>query len=189
MVTFPEDIRYFEQYRLISRTVPQTPVNGHARWPEGSGQGGSNPADLLVAIGPPRESERLSRKRRKRSSSTESAELRGYLVNSVKDRYAEADDGVIDFDAGSHAAQLKRQSNAQATKRSRTRLKTMKEELDEERKARKTAEEREQKERERRLQAEEKARVNEEKARVNEEKARVNEAENKILKQKLENKR
>ncbi|KAG5992398.1 hypothetical protein E4U52_002835, partial [Claviceps spartinae] len=125
------------------------------------------------------DSERLSRKR---SSSTSSAELRGHLVDLVKDKYAEADDGVIDFDAGSHAAQLKRQSNAQATKRSRTRLKTMKEELDEERKARKTAEEREQKERERRLQAEEKARVNEEKA-------RANEAENKILKQKLENKR
>ncbi|KAG6086987.1 hypothetical protein E4U31_000650, partial [Claviceps sp. LM219 group G6] len=132
---------------------------------KGSGQSGSNPGDPLIAIGSSCESERLSRKR---SSSTSSAELRGHLVDSVKDRYAEADDGVIDFDAGSHAAQLKRQSNAQATKRSRTRLKTMKEELDEEKKARKTAEEREQKERELRLKAE---------------------AENKILKQKLENKR
>ncbi|KAG5954860.1 hypothetical protein E4U56_007611, partial [Claviceps arundinis] len=156
--------RYFEQYRLISGTVPQTPANGHARWPEGSGaqSSGSNPVVPLIAIGS------SSRKRRKRSLSTESAELRGNLVDSVKDQYAEADDGVIDFDAGSHAAQLKRQSNAQATKRSRTRLKTMKDELDEEKKARKTAEEREQKERELRLKAE---------------------AENKILKQKLENKR
>ncbi|KAG6104125.1 hypothetical protein E4U13_000207 [Claviceps humidiphila] len=178
MVTIPEDVRYFEQYRVISRTVPQTPANGHARWPEGSGaqSSGSNPVDPLIAIGS------SSRKRRKRSLSTESAERRGHLVDSVKDQYAEADDGVIDFDAGSHAAQLKRQSNAQATKRSRTRLKTMKEEFDEEKKARKTAEEREKKERELRLKAEEKARVIEERA-------RVTEAENKILKQKLENKR
>ncbi|KAG6060028.1 hypothetical protein E4U32_003671 [Claviceps aff. humidiphila group G2b] len=171
MVTIPEDTRYFEQYRLISGTVPQTPANGHARWPEGSGaqSSGSNPVDPLIAIGS------SSRKRRKRSLSTESAERRGHLVDSVKDQYAEADDGVIDFDAGSHAAQLKRQSNAQATKRSRTRLKTMKEELDESKK-------RERQERELRLKAEEKVQVIEERA-------RVTEAENKILKQKLENKR
>ncbi|KAG6115684.1 hypothetical protein E4U13_002558 [Claviceps humidiphila] len=156
MPTFPEDVRYFERYKL-SRPVPQIPAE-HARWPEGSGQSGEDPSDPLPSIGSSCEGERLSRKR---SSSTSSAELRGRLVDSVKRKYAKADPGVIDFDAGSHAAQLKRQSNAQASKRSRTRLKTMKEELDE-------AKKRERQERELRLKAE---------------------AENKTLKQKLENKR
>ncbi|KAG5964291.1 hypothetical protein E4U56_002336 [Claviceps arundinis] len=170
MPTFPEDARYFERYKL-SRPVPQTHAN-HARWPEGSGQSGEDPSDPLTSIGSWCEGERLSRKR---SSSTSSAELRGQLVDSVKRKYAKADRGVIDFDAGSHAAQLKRQSNAQASKRSRTRLKTMKEELDESKK-------RERQERELRLKADEQARQ--------ERKLRLQaEAENKTLKQKLENKR
>ncbi|KAG6062937.1 hypothetical protein E4U32_001785 [Claviceps aff. humidiphila group G2b] len=126
MTTIPEDTRYFEQFRL-SRQIPSTP-QGHAGWPEGSGQSGSNPGDPLTSVGSSCERERLSRKR---SSSTSSAELRGHLVDSVKDKYAKVADGVIDFDTGSHAAQLKRQRNAQASKRSRTKLKTMKEELDE----------------------------------------------------------
>ncbi|KAG6104422.1 hypothetical protein E4U13_008379 [Claviceps humidiphila] len=178
MLPIPEDTRYFEQYRLISRTVPQTPANGHARWPEGSGaqSSGSNPVVPLIAIGS------SSRKRRKRSLSTESAELRGHLVDSVKNQYAEADDGVIDFDAGSHAAQLKRQSNAQATKRSRTRLKTMKEELDESKK-------RERQEKEQRLQERELRLKAEEKVQQEREQRLKAEAENKTLRQKLDNQR
>ncbi|KAG6152290.1 hypothetical protein E4U51_000459, partial [Claviceps purpurea] len=61
-----------------------------------------------------------------------------------------------------------RLKNAQASKRSRTRVKTMKEQLDESEKARKLAEEEARREREQRLQAE---------------------AENEILRQQLDNKR
>ncbi|KAG6091709.1 hypothetical protein E4U30_006379 [Claviceps sp. LM220 group G6] len=147
MTTIPEDARYFQQFRL-SRHVPSTP-QGHAGWPEGSGLSGSNPGDPLTSVGSSCESERLSRKR---SSSTSSAELRGHLVDSVKLKYAKLDDGVIDFDTGSHAAQLKRQRNAQASKRSRTKLKTMKEELDETRKQRDKLQKEARQEREQRLQ-------------------------------------
>ncbi|KAG6056669.1 hypothetical protein E4U32_005611 [Claviceps aff. humidiphila group G2b] len=150
------DSKYFEQFRLISRPVRQSPVpptpQSHAGWPEGSGKSGSNTGDPLTSVGSSCESERLSRKR---SSSTSSAELRGHLVDSVKHKYAKLDDGVIDFDAGSHAAQLKRQSNAQATKRSRTKLKTMKAELDETKKQRDQLQKEARQDRELRLKAEE----------------------------------
>ncbi|KAG6111927.1 hypothetical protein E4U31_003899 [Claviceps sp. LM219 group G6] len=167
MTTIPEDARYFQQFRL-SRDVPPTP-QGHAGWPEGSGLSGSNPGDPLTSVGSSCESERLSRKR---SSSTSSAELRGDLVDSVKLKYAKVNDGVIDFDTGSHAAQLKRQRNAQASKRSRTKLKTMKEELDESKKQTRQ-------ERELRLKAEEKIRQEREK----------HAAELRQIRQQLENKR
>ncbi|KAG5986519.1 hypothetical protein E4U52_000163 [Claviceps spartinae] len=155
MAVIPEDARYFKRFRL-GRYVATTPQT-HAGWPEGSGQSGANPGDPLTSVGSSCDCERL-RESRKRSSSTSSAELRGLLVDSVKHKYAKVDDGVIDFDAGSHAAQLKRQSNAQATKRSRTKLKTMKEELDETKKQRDQLQKEARQDRELRLKAEEKVR-------------------------------
>ncbi|KAG6148013.1 hypothetical protein E4U11_000696 [Claviceps purpurea] len=145
MTTFPEDRRYFEQYKL-NRVVTrsQTPHN-QAWWPEGSDPGGANagiPPNQVESSG---EGERLSRKR---SSSTSSAELRDDNT-SVKHQKYDAEEAAkevekhipLDRKTASHDAQLKRLENAQASKRSRTRLKTMKEQLDESEKARKLAEE------------------------------------------------
>ncbi|KAG6271409.1 hypothetical protein E4U47_003081, partial [Claviceps purpurea] len=72
--TYTKDTRYFERYKLnrsIAQSQTQTPHNqaSQAWWPEGSDPGGAN-------VGVPGEGERLSRKR-KRSSSSPSGELRG----------------------------------------------------------------------------------------------------------------
>ncbi|KAG6128210.1 hypothetical protein E4U12_005341 [Claviceps purpurea] len=106
--------RYFERYKLnrsIAQSQTQTPHNqaSQAWWPEGSDPGGANvgvPPNQVESSG---EGERLSRKR-KRSSSSPSGELRGDDQKKT----------------ASHDAQLQRLKNAQASKRSRTRLNTMK---------------------------------------------------------------
>ncbi|KAG6291652.1 hypothetical protein E4U45_007123 [Claviceps purpurea] len=85
------------------------PPTAQAWWPEGSDPGGANvgvPPNQVESSG---EGERLSRKR-KRSSSSPSGELRGDDQKKT----------------ASHDAQLQRLKNAQASKRSRTRLNTMK---------------------------------------------------------------
>ncbi|KAG6215691.1 hypothetical protein E4U34_005519 [Claviceps purpurea] len=162
MTTFPEDARYFERYKLnrfIAQSQTQTPHNQAWR-PEGSDPGGANAGDPSNHVEPSGEGERLSRKR---SSSTSSGELRGDDQKYDAEEAAEEleKQGVsLDRKTASHDAQLQRLKNAQASKRSRTRSKTMKEQLDESEKARKLAEE----------------------------KARQTEAENKILRQQLENK-
>ncbi|KAG6038791.1 hypothetical protein E4U39_008019 [Claviceps sp. Clav50 group G5] len=161
MAKFPEDMKYFAQYMLKRPTTFGQTLPNHVRWPEGSGESGEILEDPLPSVGSC-ESERLPRKR---SSSTSSAELRGQLVDSVKQKYAKADDGVIDYEKGSHDAQLKREKNAQASKRSRTRSKTMQQRLDESEKGRKLAEEESRQDRELRLKAEEKARQAQEKER------------------------
>ncbi|KAG6022391.1 hypothetical protein E4U19_005071 [Claviceps sp. Clav32 group G5] len=97
----------------------------HGRWPEGSGESGANPAIHSLLL----EVGTCRAKSRKRSSCTSSA--------------------------GSHDAQLKRLRNAQASKRSRTRSKTMQQRLDESVKGRKLAEEESRQDRELRLKAEE----------------------------------
>ncbi|KAG6129672.1 hypothetical protein E4U38_004966 [Claviceps purpurea] len=142
MTTFPEDTRYFEQYKLnrfIAPSQTQTPHNqaSQAWWPEGSDPGGANAGDQVPNhVEPSGEGERLSRKR---SSSTSSGELRGEDTTVKHQKYnAEkaAEDlerqGIpLDRKTASHDAQLQRLENAQASKRSRTRLKIMKEQLDE----------------------------------------------------------
>ncbi|CCE32012.1 hypothetical protein E4U35_007003 [Claviceps purpurea] len=103
--------RYFERYKLnrsIAQSQTQTPHNqaSQAWWPEGSDPGGANvgvPPNQVESSG---EGERLSRKR-KRSSSSPSGELRG-------------DDQK--YDAEKAAEEVEKQ----ASKRSRTRLNTMK---------------------------------------------------------------
>ncbi|KAG6310885.1 hypothetical protein E4U22_003037 [Claviceps purpurea] len=161
MPTFPEDIRYFEQYKLNqfinAQSQTQTPHN-QAWWPEGSDPGGAN------AGGPPNDVEPSGEgelKHQKYDAEEAAKEVEKHIP--------------LDRKTASHDAQLKRLENAQASKRSRTRLKTMKEQLDETQKqldenkiALKLAEERERQEREQRLQAE---------------------AENAILRQQLDNKR
>ncbi|CCE31998.1 uncharacterized protein CPUR_05856 [Claviceps purpurea 20.1] len=141
MTTFPED-RYFEQYKLnrfIAPSQTQTPHTqaSQAWWPEGSDPGGANAGDQVPNhVEPSGEGERLSRKR---SSSTSSGELRGEDTTVKHQKYnAEkaAEDlerqGIpLDRKTASHDAQLQRLENAQASKRSRTRLKIMKEQLDE----------------------------------------------------------
>ncbi|KAG6061204.1 hypothetical protein E4U16_006356 [Claviceps sp. LM84 group G4] len=166
MANFPEDTKYFQKYMLNCSTtfaptlpdvlptlpdvvptlpdiVPTLPSH-EVWWPEGSEESGAIPEDPLPSVGSC-ESGRLRRKRRRRSSSTSSstssAELRDHLVDSVKQKYAEAADGVIDYDKGSHDAQLRRERNAQASRRSRSGLKTMQQRLDESEKGRKLAEE------------------------------------------------
>ncbi|KAG6124250.1 hypothetical protein E4U12_008434, partial [Claviceps purpurea] len=119
--------------RVVTRS--QTP-HDQAWWPEGSDPGGANagiPPNQVESSG---EGERLSRKR---SSSTSSAELRDDDTSSVKHQKYDAEEAAkevekhipLDRKTASHDAQLKRLENAQASKRSRTRLKTMKEQLDE----------------------------------------------------------
>ncbi|KAG6215692.1 hypothetical protein E4U34_005520 [Claviceps purpurea] len=178
MPTFPEDIRYFEQYKLNQFINAQSQTqHNQAWWPEGSDPGGANAGGPPNDVEPSGEGERLSRKR---SSSTSSAELRDDNTSSIKHQKYDAEEAAkevekhipLDRKTASHDAQLKRLENAQASKRSRTRLKTMKEQLDETQKqldenkiALKLAEERERQERElrlqerqQRLQAEERAR-------------------------------
>ncbi|KAG6154991.1 hypothetical protein E4U37_001571 [Claviceps purpurea] len=110
------NIRYFEQYKLNRFvTQSQTPHN-QAWWPEGSDPGGANASGPPNHVEPSGEGERLSRKR---SPSTSSAELRDDNTSSKQ--------GIpLDRRTASHDAQLQRLKNAQASKRSRTRLKTMK---------------------------------------------------------------
>ncbi|KAG6227671.1 hypothetical protein E4U25_007791, partial [Claviceps purpurea] len=106
-------------------------------------------------VEPSGEGERLSRKR---SSSTSSGELRGddQKYDAEKTAGELEKQGVpLDRKTASHDAQLKRLRNAQASKRSRTRSKTMKEQLDESEKARRLAEEEARQDRQQRLQAEE----------------------------------
>ncbi|KAG6285270.1 hypothetical protein E4U45_000486 [Claviceps purpurea] len=183
MPTFPEDIRYFEQYKLNqfinAQSQTQTPHN-QAWWPEGSDPGGANAGGPPNDVEPSGEGERLSRKR---SSSTSSGELRGEDTTVKHQKYnAEkaAEDlerqGIpLDRKTASHDAQLKRLENAQASKRSRTRLKTMKEQLDETQKQ---------------LDENKKAlKLAEERARQAEERERQRDAENEYLRQQLENKR
>ncbi|KAG6154992.1 hypothetical protein E4U24_002658 [Claviceps purpurea] len=130
MTTFPEDRRYFEQYKL-NRVVTrsQTPHN-QAWWPEGSDPGGANAGIPPNDVEPSGEGERLSRKR---SLSTSSGELPGDDQKYDAEEAAKEVEKHIPLDrkTASHDAQLKRLENAQASKRSRTRLKTMKEQLDE----------------------------------------------------------
>ncbi|KAG6236700.1 hypothetical protein E4U23_000229 [Claviceps purpurea] len=157
MTTFPEAI----QAHAPSQT--QTPHN-QAWWPEGSDPGGANAGNPPNHVEP-------------------SGEGEGEGEGEVKHQKYDAEEAAkeiekhipLDRKTASHDAQLKRLENAQASKRSRTRLKTMKEQLDETQKqldenkiALKLAEERERQEREQRLQAE---------------------AENEILRQQLDNKR
>ncbi|KAG6123795.1 hypothetical protein E4U12_000662 [Claviceps purpurea] len=158
MTTFPEDTRYFEQYKLnrfIAPSQTQTPHNqaSQAWWPEGSDPGGANAGDQVPNhVEPSGEGERLSRKR---SSSTSSGELRGDHQQYDAEKTAgelERQGFPLDRKTASHDAQLQRLKNAQASKRSRTRVKTMKEQLDESEKARKLAEEEARQEREQRLQ-------------------------------------
>ncbi|KAG6128492.1 hypothetical protein E4U12_005185 [Claviceps purpurea] len=176
MTTFPEDRRYFEQYKL-NRVVTrsQTPHN-QAWWPEGSDPGGANAGGPPNDVEPSGEGERCERLSRKRSSSTSSAELRDDNTSSIKHQKYDAEEAAkevekhipLDRKTASHDAQLKRLENAQASKRSRTRLKTMKEQLDETQKQ-----------------------LDENKIalKLAEERARQAEAENEILKQQLGNKR
>ncbi|KAG6175788.1 hypothetical protein E4U10_000711 [Claviceps purpurea] len=192
MPTFPEDIRYFEQYKLNQFINAQSQTqHNQAWWPEGSDPGGANAGGPPNDVEPSGEGERLSRKR---SSSTSSAELRDDNTSSIKHQKYDAEEAAkeiekhipLDRKTASHDAQLKRLENAQASKRSRTRLKTMKEQLDETQKqldenkiALKLAEERQRQERQQRLQAEERARQEREQ----------HAAELRQIRQQLENKR
>ncbi|KAG6260268.1 hypothetical protein E4U47_000585 [Claviceps purpurea] len=177
MPTFPEDRRYFEQYKL-NRVVTQSHQTPHnqAWWPEGSDPGGANAGDQVPNhVEPSGEGERLSRKR---SLSTSSGELRGddHIYDAEEAAGELEKQGVpLDRKTASHDAQLKRLENAQASKRSRTRLKTMKEQLDETQKQ---------------LDENKKAlKLAEERARQAEERERQRDAENEYLRQQLENKR
>ncbi|KAG6218728.1 hypothetical protein E4U34_003974 [Claviceps purpurea] len=130
--TYTKDIRYFEQYKLNRFvTQSQTPHN-QAWWPEGSDPGGANASGPPNHVEPSGEGERLSRKC---SPSTSSAELRDDNTSSVKHQKYDAEEAAeevekqgipLDRKTASHDAQLQRLKNAQASKRSRTRLKTMK---------------------------------------------------------------
>ncbi|KAG6235122.1 hypothetical protein E4U23_000818 [Claviceps purpurea] len=186
MTTFPEDTRYFEQYKLnrfIAPSQTQTPHNqaSQAWWPEGSDPGGANAGDQVPNHVEPSGDERSSRKR-KRSLSTSSGELWG--DDHIYDAEEAADElekqGVpLDRKTASHDAQLQRLKNAQASKRSRTRLKTMKEQLDQNKKELDQNKKELERERELRLEAEERARQEREQ----------HAAELRQIRQQLENKR
>ncbi|KAG6235006.1 hypothetical protein E4U23_000871 [Claviceps purpurea] len=185
MPTFPEDRRYFEQYKL-NRVVTQshqTPHTYQAWWPEGSDPGGANAGDQVPNhVESSGEGERLSRKR---SLSTSSGELRGddHIYDAEEAAGELEKQGVpLDRKTASHDAQLKRLENAQASKRSRTRLKTMKEQLDQNKKEldqnkKELDQNKKELERERELRLEA------------EERARQRDAENEYLRQQLDNKR
>ncbi|KAG5912603.1 hypothetical protein E4U61_000351 [Claviceps capensis] len=188
MANFPEDVRYFEQYKL-NRFVAQIQTRqNHAWWPEESDHGGANAGDPANNIESAGDSERLSHKR-KRSSSTSSAELRADTSPEQCDIEELGKHIIIDRETASHDAQLKRQRNAESSKRSRTGLKTMREELDESQKARRLAEEQRLQERQQRLQAEGRARQEREQRLQTEERARQTEAELRQIRQQLANKR
>ncbi|KAG6260051.1 hypothetical protein E4U47_000740 [Claviceps purpurea] len=156
-------------------TQSQTPHN-QAWWPEGSDPGGANAGDLPNQV--ESSGERLPRKR---SSSTSSGELRGDDQKYDAEKTAEEVEKHIPLDrkTASHDAQLQRLENAQASKRSRTRLKIMKEQLDE------TQKQLDENKKARRL-AEEKARQAEETIRQEREQ---HAAELRQIRQQLENKR
>ncbi|KAG6170561.1 hypothetical protein E4U27_000475 [Claviceps purpurea] len=161
MPTFPEDRRYFEQYKL-NRVVTQSHQTPHnqAWWPEGSDPAGANVGVAPNQVESSSEGERLSRKR-KRSLSTSSGELPGDDQKYDAEEAAEEAEkrGIpLDRKTASHDAQLQRLKNAQASKRSRTRLKTMKEQLDQNKKELDQNKKELERERELRLEAEERAR-------------------------------
>ncbi|KAG5948136.1 hypothetical protein E4U59_003467 [Claviceps monticola] len=180
------DRKYFRQYQTNRLLRPQS----HARWSEGSGHGGATAIDLTNDVESD-EGERLPSKRKRSSSPSPSAELQGNTAEQCS--HEELERNVpIDRETASHDAQLRRLSNAQASKRSRTRLKTMKEELDQSLKTQRIAEERARQAKEQRLQAEERARQAKEQRLQAEERERQErerrlqaEAENKLLRQQL----
>ncbi|KAG5930324.1 hypothetical protein E4U60_007096 [Claviceps pazoutovae] len=159
MATFPEDVRYFERYKLNRfATEIHNPVNpqNHAWWPNPQMKWRMSVYVMRrTDVESPGESERLSRN------------VHPPLICGASDRYLiptlqleDLEKHIpIDRETESHDAQLKRLRNAQSSKRSRTGLKTMREELDESQKARRLAEGQRLQERELRLQAEERARI------------------------------
>ncbi|KAG6217837.1 hypothetical protein E4U34_004428 [Claviceps purpurea] len=138
MPTFPEDDTSSSTSSIVlsPRVIRLHITRPQAWWPEGSDPAGANVGVAPNQVESSSEGERLSRKR-KRSLSTSSGELPGDDQKYDAEEAAEQAEkrGIpLDRKTASHDAQLQRLKNAQASKRSRTRLKTMKEQLDQNKK-------------------------------------------------------